>query len=220
MALGESWLVRGSLVGILKEAMGRFGEEDLNYYIGPGGTSALLSAFSTFFNQYFHPRIPITSEQVISSAGATTALDGLLYAICDSGDSIILPSPFWGGYIPFTQSRHNLNILSAAVPWRDSLSNSIVDAIKIAYHNASDPSRVKAFLMADPHNPTGQRLEKGLHYISDELFAMSDFGEEKEFVSALALVEGGEGEESPMHASKVHVIYSMSKDFGAAGIGS
>ncbi|KAJ8071231.1 hypothetical protein OCU04_001566 [Sclerotinia nivalis] len=62
--------------------------------------------------------------------------------------------------------------------------------------------------------------EKGLHYISDELFAMSDFGEEKEFVSALALVGDGEGEESPMDASKVHVIYSMSKDFGAAGIRS
>ncbi|KAJ8071232.1 hypothetical protein OCU04_001567 [Sclerotinia nivalis] len=27
MALGENWLVRGPLVGILREAMGRFGEE-------------------------------------------------------------------------------------------------------------------------------------------------------------------------------------------------
>lgn len=63
-----------------------------------GGTVSLLSAFASFFNQFFHPCIPITSDYVSTFAGANTGLDALLYAICDEGDSILLPSPLWGSH--------------------------------------------------------------------------------------------------------------------------
>lgn len=59
----------------------------------------VLSALSTFFNQYFDARIPVLPEHVIAVAGASTCFDGLLYTICDAGDSIILPSPFWGTFL-------------------------------------------------------------------------------------------------------------------------
>lgn len=66
---------------------------------------------------------------------------------------------------------------------------------------------------------------KGLYHVSDELFALLKFrkgGEEEGAVSALALVgdEGEDGRENPMDPTGVHVIYRMSKDFGAAGIRS
>lgn len=103
-------------------------------------------------------------------------------------------------------------------------------AVKDGYSIAPDPKRIKALLVTNPHNPIGRCYrplvlrelmgfckEKGLHYISDEVFATSAFGRdaEEKFTSALALVS--DDEVSPMNPSQVHVIYSMSKDFGAAG---
>lgn len=70
--------------------------KDLNYPLGVGGPAQVLAAFASFFNQFFSPSIPIEPDHVVTFSGASTCLDGLLYAICDEGDSIILPSPFWG----------------------------------------------------------------------------------------------------------------------------
>jgi hypothetical protein len=58
--------------------------------------------------------------------------------------------------------------------------------------------------------------EKGLHYISDEVFALSAFRRDadEKFTSALVLVS--DDEVSPMNPSQVYVIYRISKDFGAA----
>lgn len=105
-----------------------------------------------------------------------------------------------------------------------------------------EPKKIKALLITNPHNPVGRCytpsvLRKlmafchsvGLHYISDEVFGLTDFVEEKlkgeekgreaeeeGFKSALEFVN--DGKESPMDLKRVHVIYSMSKSFGLAGI--
>jgi len=63
-----------------------------------GGTAPVLSAFADFFNRFFNPRICIRPEHVITFAGASICLDAILYAICDEGDSILLPAPFWGEF--------------------------------------------------------------------------------------------------------------------------
>jgi len=233
MAMGENWLIREPLGAIWKKVVAEeFDAKDLSYSHGIGGSLPLLAAFSSFFNQFFYSRIHITPEHVTTIAGASTCLDSLLYAVCDEGDSILLPSPFWGGYGAFSKFRADVNIIpTASLPLPTALSSDIVAEVKTAYSSAPDPKRIKALLVTNPHNPIGRCYspstlrelmafcqEKGLHYISDEVFAMSVFGGEgdEKFTSALALVD--DGEESPIDANRVHVIYSMSKDFGSAGI--
>ncbi|TVY17748.1 putative aminotransferase aclI [Lachnellula arida] len=233
MAMGENWLIREPLVAIWKKVVAEeFDAKELSYSHGIGGSLSLLSAFSSFFNQFFHSRIHITPEHVTTFAGASTCLDSLLYAICDEGDGILLPSPFWGGYGAFSKLRADVDIIpTASLPLQTALSSDIVAEVKTAYARAPDPKRIKALLMTNPHNPIGRCYspstlrelmafcqEKGLHYISDEVFGMSAFGGEgdEKFTSALALVD--HGEESPINVNRVHVIYGMSKDFGSAGI--
>jgi aspartate/methionine/tyrosine aminotransferase len=85
--------------------------------------------------------------------------------------------------------------------------------------------------MTNPHNPIGccypesilRELmafckEKDIHYISDEIFAMTAFSdkEDEKFISALSLVNMSEA--GAMNPSRVHILYSLSKDFGAAGL--
>jgi aspartate/methionine/tyrosine aminotransferase len=83
--------------------------------------------------------------------------------------------------------------------------------------------------MTNPQNPFGQCYtrevlqeclrfcqERGLHYISDEIFALSVFENPdaagNPFVSALSLIDEG------IDSSRVHVVWSASKDFGCSGI--
>jgi len=111
------------------------------------------------------------------------------------------------------------------------LSGDVVNAIRNAYFAAPNPERIKALLVTNPHNPIGRSYspsvlcdlmkfcnEKKLHYISDEVYAMSAFGKvgDENFTSALSLVD--DAATSPINLNRLHVIYSMSKDFGCAGI--
>ena len=83
-------------------------------------------------------------------------------------------------------------------------------------------------LVCNPHNPLGVCYSKatllallefardhGLHYISDEIYAKSVYGApETPFISVLAL----DLEEVGVDRERVHVVYGMSKDFGANGL--
>ncbi|CCD46754.1 hypothetical protein BofuT4_P114600.1 [Botrytis cinerea T4] len=90
--------------------------------------------------------------------------------------------------------------------------------------------RIKALLIANPHNPcdsvhapdTIRKLmnfchDKGLHYISDEVSALTAFNTDADtpFTSALSLVNDGKG---GIQKSRVHVVSSASKDLGSPGM--
>lgn len=84
------------------------------------------------------------------------------------------------------------------------LTASLLPGLRMAMSSVPDRSKVKALVMTNPNNPLGQcytvkvlqeTLEfckaAGIHYISDELYALSRLGR-GEFVSALSLDTPGE----------------------------
>ena len=153
-----------------------------------------------------------------------------------------------------------------------ALNHSLLPALRKAYQDAPDSSRIKGLVVTNPHNPLAQCYPKwvllemiqfcddnNLHYISDELYGMTDLQRIAEFqksdavpfISALSLaiintdqmnaetydsadngfvpekhnmVNGAlENDRSlvmPKHVkgSNVHVIWSLSKDFGSSGL--
>merc|ERR1719350_491095 len=85
--------------------------------------------------------------------------------------------------------------------------------------------RVKAFLYCNPSNPLGVVYPRhltlqlmrvchrhGIHFISDEIYALSIFDSEEKFNSVLSIPIG----EVPDPA-RTHVLWGLSKDFGLAG---
>jgi aspartate/methionine/tyrosine aminotransferase len=108
----------------------------------------------------------------------------------------------------------------------------IVEALEKAYE-ASEASeskkRARAVILTNPVNPLGKCYSvhvlrkirqfcsaRGMHLISDEVYAMSKLQKSDDctvepFVSALAV--NGDAD-----AARVHVIWSMSKDFACSGI--
>ena len=111
----------------------------------------------------------------------------------------------------------------------DSLTTALLPALEEAYNNATCP--VKAMLMTNPSNPLAQCYpqsciedcirfcqKKNIHYISDEVYALTSFPcpelpEPVPFVSVLSLDVAKLGGD----LSRVHTIWSPSKDFGQSG---
>lgn len=55
----------------------------------------MRTALASFFNTYFKPIHAVKPEHIVATAGASDALDTLIHAICDEGDSVIVPGPYW-----------------------------------------------------------------------------------------------------------------------------
>ncbi|KAF2278028.1 PLP-dependent transferase [Westerdykella ornata] len=201
-----------------------------------GGDSACREALASFFNTYFHPIHPVRSEHIVVTAGASDALESLIYAICDDGDSVIVPGPYWHGFDPLFKTRTNVNTIVARPPTYHNYDNYLMPSLLAAYNCAEDRERIKAVVICNPHNPLARCYprkeivecmefcqERGLHLISDEVFALASLQDAPDdapaFASALSLTEPLAPEGAvKIDPSRVHVVWSASKLFGSSGL--
>jgi len=127
-------------------------------------------------------------------------------------------------------------LIAQSSSFQNSLTLDCVTRLQAAYDSSLSPSKIKALIVCNPHNPADECYpeevlrglmsfchEKNMHYISDEVHALCTFNNlEVPFVSALSLMgKEGESDESNdilINRSRVHVICRMSKDFGSPGI--
>lgn len=113
----------------------------------------------------------------------------------------------------------------------DTFSSKLLPALEDSIANATIP--VKALVFTNPHNPLGQCYpravledcllfceQRNLHFISDEVYAMSTIEpnmsskELSPFVSILSCDPVSVG----CSPRRIHAIWSISKDFGSSGI--
>jgi aspartate/methionine/tyrosine aminotransferase len=66
----------------------------------------LRDALALFFNQYFHPVHTVEAEHIVLTAGASDAIENIIHAICDDGDSIIAPGPAFRTLFPSSLLLH------------------------------------------------------------------------------------------------------------------
>lgn len=112
---------------------------------------------------------------------------------------------------------------------RSALTGTLILAAVKAFETATCP--IKAFVLTNPNNPLGQCYPQSvleeclrfcqarkIHFISDEVYALTSFTcpdmpSPAPFVSALSLDLRTVG----CDASRVHLLWSTSKDFGQNG---
>ena len=96
LASAENWLIRPELLDICRDAISsQLDAQDLSYPRAFAGFPEVLEAFASFFNTYFHPRLPVEVAHLATAPGAASCLDTLFYNICDPGDGILVPAPYW-----------------------------------------------------------------------------------------------------------------------------
>src|SRR5687768_7192231 len=102
-----------------------------------------------------------TPQQVIVSNGAKHSLHNVFTVLCDPGDEVIIPAPYWVSYAELVKLASGKPVI---------VSTSEADDFKLspaALRKAVTP-QTKMLLLCSPSNPTGSM------YSPDELAALAD----------------------------------------------
>ncbi|KAJ5714485.1 uncharacterized protein N7483_011666 [Penicillium malachiteum] len=210
------------------------------YGEGYTGTLRLRSAMAKHLNAHFNPFTRIDAEEVNFASGVTSLNELCAFLLCNPNDSILLVGPVYGAFHRDLTTRTSLRLISILpsvhleyihVGDKDQFLPESVAAIEAGFEAAKARGRsIKALIICNPHNPLGRcypretlvgllRLcaSKGIHLVSDEIYALSVYTRydrpSETFTSVRSIDFNG-----LIDPDQVHVLYGMSKDFGAGGM--
>jgi 1-aminocyclopropane-1-carboxylate synthase 1/2/6 len=185
------------------------------------GSARLRGELASFLGRTMG--VPIDSENIVVVAGATAALDIIATTLCDPGEAIVVPAPYYGAFDVDLAGRSECRLIPAPLSASDSfwLTGTALDRTLDQARN--DGVVVRAVALTSPSNPVGQVFpEQSLRevlqvaaahdvdVISDEIYANSVFGPQR-FTSMATLAQ------SALPAERVHLIWGFAKDFGLPG---
>jgi aspartate aminotransferase len=157
------------------------------HYMPARGSSDLIEAvrMTTGISRGFIP----TRNQITVTTGANSAIFYAFKAICDMGDQILIPNPYFPSYLAACEIAGAKPVLYSLRP-DEHFIPQIDDLEKLVNH------RTKALLINSPANPTGSVLpikaieliyqfakKHDLFIISDEVYARMIYEESCKFSS-------------------------------------
>ena len=102
LSSAENWLLRPELISICKDAIAsKLSAQDFSYPRAFAGFPEVLSAFADFLNNNFKPIVRVEVGHLATAPGAASGLDTVLYSICDPGDGILVPGPYWSIFLSY-----------------------------------------------------------------------------------------------------------------------
>ena len=159
--------------------------------------------------------VTLDPECIQVMAGATAAMGVICNALLETGDEVILPSPFWPLMRGAIRAR---GAVPVEVPLFTRLDDPSFDAV--AAIEAAVTPRTCAIYINTPHNPTGSTLppelldriaelaqRHDLWILTDEVYEDVWFGEQPP-ISSFA---------RPAFAGRTITTHSVSKAYGLAG---
>ncbi len=195
---------------VILKAIRGFKQRVLPY--GPSeGLKELRGAISDYFGDY---GIDVEPDNVFITTGGSEAIFFVLSAICDPGDEVIIPEPFYTNYNGFVNMA-GVKIKPLTLSVENGFHLPPKEEIK---HLITDKTR--AILICSPNNPTGTvysreeiqsiidlALEYDLWVLSDEVYREFVF-DGKKHTSVLEFKEAAE---------RTVVMDSISKRFSCCG---
>lgn len=209
----------------------QFGAKEQHYF-PMWGIPELREALASFLSRHLAPDLPVLSQNVLVVNGGVAAMEVLACCLLDPGDVVLTPSPCYARIFVNFSERFKVNVVDVLLRDKNEISigaattfdlNADILEATIMEQKAAGRT-LKAFFLVNPNNPLGevyssqlvlQLMEvchrNGLHFISDEAYALSVYEQQTPFQSVLNL--------SPLpDPQKTHVIWSFSKDMNLAGM--
>jgi aspartate aminotransferase len=169
----------------VKEAAKKAIEDNLTTYTQNAGIPQLRKAIADKFsrdnNLFFDP------SQILVSNGAKHSLYNTLKAICNKGDEVIIPAPYWVSYPQMV----GLVDATPIIVETDEENEFRLTADQL---RQSITKKTKALLFCTPSNPTGTVYsqkeledlaeviaESGIYVISDEIYEKVIYDDAKHF---------------------------------------
>lgn len=200
----------------------------LTYGDGGNGSRKCRDAMAHFLNRKLHPAHQIESSHVCITNGVSTAIEHLSTILSDPNDVFLLGQPHYGAFIHDLELRTGAEVVKVSFGETDPLCLDAVLAYSTVIKSCqARGKRVAGLMLCNPHNPLGRCYPREyiielmklcdrerIHLISDEIYALSVFQESgTPFTSLLSIPPDG-----LIDPSLTHVLYGLSKDFGANGI--
>lgn len=191
-------------------------EKDLHYQCLHGQESVRKA-----FAQWLSPRAgrALDPEKVVLSAGATSQIEALGFALCDPGEVMLIPAPFYSGFSYDLKMRAGVKVEPLPCYPEEGFELKVERLIETVHKLRQEGDTVKALLIHNPTNPTGLIIDEetlkalsaaclklDIHLVVDEICADTVFGSQP-FYSALNLTD-----------SHVHTLYSVGKGLALAGL--
>jgi aspartate aminotransferase len=129
----------------IKDAATRAMADNATHYTTVGGEPALRQAIAEHTAELCG--VPFTAGQVVASTGAKEALYLALQVLCDSGDEVVLPAPYWVTYAEQARLAGASVIVPQCEPPAWKLSPSML--------REQITPRTRVLLLCSPNNPTG-----------------------------------------------------------------
>ena len=100
-------------------------------------------------NYYKKHSIYVSPDDIITTVGASEALSFTMNSICDPGDEVIIPEPFYANYNGFALAS-DINVISITSKIEDNFALPSIHEFEKKIN-----SKTKAILLCNPCNPTG-----------------------------------------------------------------
>ncbi|MEU9116750.1 aminotransferase class I/II-fold pyridoxal phosphate-dependent enzyme [Streptomyces sp. NPDC048483] len=186
------------------------------------GTPALRERIAFLLSRVC--RYTVAADDLVVVSGATAALDVIASALCDPGDAIVVPAPYYGAFDTDLAGRSGALLLPAQGAAGDGFRPTAAAIDRAVTRAHRDGITVRAVALASPANPTGTvypaetlrevagaAADHGVDIIADEIYANSAFGPEP-FTSLLVPAA------NPARSDRTHVVWGFAKDFGLPGL--
>lgn len=146
------------------DAVKNFDEEVLAYTFSQG-IPQLINSFIKYYKNY---NINFEEDEILITNGGSEALLFSLIAVCDYGDEVLIPEPFYTNYNGFSNAA---GIKVVPITTRAENGFHLPDKSQI---EKLITSKTKAILLSNPGNPTGTI------YTKDEIFMIRDLAKEND----------------------------------------
>jgi len=164
--------------------------DDMIYYQDTSGIESTRASFGRFFTSNFLPPSSLyvfDPDNCVIGAGCNAVLENLIVTLCDPGDVVMIPEPYYATFGFDLGSRAGVGIVG--VPTSGSRDGSTSktpyfptkDDLQKAYNSSS--VKPKILLLTHPHNPLGICYDEdtlrdivewarsvGVELISDEIY--------------------------------------------------
>eukprot|EP01138_Halocafeteria_seosinensis_P014168 gb/GECG01014467.1/.p1 GENE.gb/GECG01014467.1/~~gb/GECG01014467.1/.p1 ORF type:complete len:425 (+),score=44.83 gb/GECG01014467.1/:1-1275(+) len=184
-------------------------------------------AFAKIMEHTLPTNRPLDPEKFCISAGCGALVDNLMFILADSGESVLIPAPYYPAFDNDCCTKAE-NVVEP-VPVDTDLNFDhyplTVDMLEKKADEAAQKGRpARVLLLSNPQNPTADVIpeselreiiewcrKRKIHLISDEIYAKSVFNPDPQmpFETVVNMYSD--------LGDYVHVLWGLSKDFGMSG---
>ncbi|XP_038054743.1 1-aminocyclopropane-1-carboxylate synthase-like protein 1 [Patiria miniata] len=206
--------------------------DEMFMYSPEEGLPELRDAIAKLLTVTSRAVTPLNPDKMIIFNGADAGLEAMGFVLCDSGEAVLLPVPFYYGLHSNLKVRPNVDVVPIPLtkelrPGETQPFELTAERAEEAYQKAvKEGVTVRALFLVNPNNPLGDVYSRqqvldllkfakrhDLHVVFDEVYMSTVF---EDGVSHNSIFQFREDEIPDMQ--KVHFVWTFSKDLAMSGM--